>query len=174
MRFVLLVVGLAGCGAPASVPGLESVSVAPVEISAPVATAAPVAEEHFGSPFTQNAVLAAKDLLADPKAKVGQTVLVEGRVTDVCQKAGCWMVITSDEANGAMMRVRMKDHGFSVAKDASGTTARVEGVVVEKPADPEEAAHFASEAQNPAAQPEVAGKATYEIEAVAVSIKRGA
>lgn len=170
MRILPLLL-LAACGSPpvALVEGTESAGVAP-----PVAAAPSKAEEHFGTPFTVTSVLPARDLLADPKAKVGQTVLVEGRVSDVCQKAGCWMVITSDESNGAMMRVRMKDHGFSVAKDASGTIARVEGVVVEKPADPEEAAHFASEAAKPDAQPEKAGQATYEIEATAVTIVRGA
>jgi hypothetical protein len=172
MRSVLLLVSLAACGAPDPAP-VAPASVAPASAD-PVAAAAPAAEEHFGAPFTQNRVLAARDLMSDPKARVGQTVLVEGRVTDVCQKAGCWMVITSDDANGAMMRVRMKDHGFSVAKDASGSTATIEGVVVEKPADAEEAAHFASEAEHPHAQPEMADQSTYEIEAVAVTIKRGA
>jgi hypothetical protein len=172
MSILVALLSFVACGTPETpVVASPAVEGAAAPAAAPAAAAG---EEHFGTPFTQTASVKAKDLLADPKAKVGQTVLVEGRVSDVCQKAGCWMVITDDASNGAMMRVRMKDHGFSVAKDASGTMARVEGVVVEKPADAEEAAHFKSEAAKPEVQPEVAGQSTFEIEAVAVSIQRGA
>ena len=52
--------------------------------------------------------------------------------------------------------------------------SEVEGVVIARPADPERAAHFASEAANPDAMPENAGaEMLYEINATGVRIKNG-
>ena len=42
---------------------------------------------------------------------------IEGRITQVCQKKGCWVVLAQDEA---MIRVMARDHGFFLPKDASG------------------------------------------------------
>ena len=72
------------------------------------------------------------------------------------------------------MRVRTKDHGFFVDKGATGATSQVEGVVVARPLNPDEVAHFASESTEGAVLPEnkVTGEFTYEIVASAVELRR--
>ena len=93
------------------------------------------------------------------------------RVADVCQKAGCWMILTDD--TGKKMRIRMKDHGFSVAKDGEGREADIEGVVVGIDPDPATAEHFKSESKNLDAIPEGEGeKKTWEMVASGVRMKR--
>ena len=44
-------------------------------------------------------------------------VVVSGKITEVCQKKGCWMMLT-DAGVGA--RVRFGDHAFAIPKDSSG------------------------------------------------------
>jgi len=165
----LLLVGMVslGCGGSEAPP----VAVEP-EKSAEVVPEAPAAGEHFGAAFTTTeAAITASALLDDPSAHVGKTIRVEGRVADVCQKAGCWMVISDENRT---MRVLMKDHDFSVAKDGAGSWATIEGTVVEKANDKAEAEHFASESAKPELAPEAAaGERKFELVATAVEFKRG-
>ena len=71
-------------------------------------------------------------------------MLISGRLTDLCTKKGCWTVITDD---GVTMRVRFQDYGFFLPKDALGSDALVEGVVVSRTVSAREARHIASESQ---------------------------
>ncbi len=150
--------------APAEAPAEAAVEEAASEEAAP-------AVQHFGVAFTVEDVTPAATLLAAPADYVDQTIRVEGRVTDVCQKAGCWLVIT-DETNH--MRIRTKDHGFAVDKAGAGTTAQIEGLVVALAVDPDTVAHFESESSEGAAIPEHTAKdnTTYEMVASAVELKR--
>jgi len=115
--------------------------------------------------------LAAADLLANPAGFDGKTVLVEGRVADVCSKMGCWMVVAHE---GQTMRVRMKDHAFFVDKQGKGNDCRIEGVVVAKEVDPATVAHFESESRETDKMPEkglAAGTRIYELVASGVAMK---
>lgn len=135
-------------------------------VSSPVPTGA----QHFGAAFAATEKIDAASLLADPASHVGQTVQVQGRVADVCQKQGCWMVLAEGEHS---IRIRMKDHSFSVGKDGTGSLAVVEGQVVEVANDPKEAEHLASESKNPGALSTATGAVTYEIVATGVEYLRG-
>jgi hypothetical protein len=127
---------------------------------------------HYGNTFTvTSAPIAAKDFLSDPSAHTGKTVLVEGRIADVCQKMGCWLVLAEGDKS---IRVLTKAHKFTVATDSAGETCRIEGVVNAKDIDPKEVAHFESESANKDAIPEhsvTTGK-TFELIATGVEILR--
>ena len=166
---VSLVLSLAACQTPVAEPVATPIT-EPV-VAAPAAPAA-TGWSHFGSEFTTQDTLTAATFLADPSPYVGKTVRVEGKVTDVCQKAGCWMVIADGTRT---LRVRMKDHGFSVDKAGAGATASIEGQVVATPVDPKTVEHYASESAAGAAMPENSSKdgMVYEIEATSVAMKRG-
>jgi hypothetical protein len=162
-----LLVGCASEAPPAEAPAPSEGHAAEAPAAAATAEAGP---QHFGEAFTVQETLPAKTLLADPSAHVGKTVRVEGRIADVCQKKGCWLVLTDEEKN---LRVTMKDHAFGVDMGSAGATAVIEGTLVEKANDPEEAAHYASESKNPDAMPEKsAGEKKFELVATAVEIKR--
>ena len=115
-------------------------------------------------------VIAAADLLANPASYVDQDIRVEGRVADVCQKMGCWMVVSEGDQS---IRVTMKDHAFSVDKQGAGTTCQIDGTLVAKAKDPETIAHFEGEATEGAVIPEkqVEGDVVYELVASGVRMK---
>ena len=127
--------------------------------------------EHFGPDFTLTETIPAGTVLSNPEQYVGQTVRVTGKVSDVCQKMGCWMVITDADQH---MRITTKDHKFFVAKDGAGAKCDLEGTVVKREANPERTAHYKSEQTDGAPMPEaeLAGQATYEIVASAVEFDR--
>ena len=115
-------------------------------------------------------VLSAANLLADPAQYDGQTVRVEGRVADVCQKKGCWMVLADGDKS---IRVTMRDHDFAVDMQGAGQDCQVDGVVVGKPRDPDTIAHYESESKGGAVVPEkqVQGDVVYELVATAVRMR---
>lgn len=123
----------------------------------------------YGEPYTLASAIPAEELFADPGSKAGSVVRVEGRVADVCQAQGCWMVLAHEDQ---LMRIRMKDHAFSVDRQGIGGTCDIEGELIEKTVDAEEAAHYASEASNKEALPEVGKDKVYELIAHSVRMKR--
>ena len=78
---------------------------------------------------------------ADADAYAGKANRFSGRITEVCQKEGCWMML---EDNGEVARVMMHDHAFAVPKDASGR-AEVHGVLSVKQLSKEAAEHLAED-----------------------------
>lgn len=131
--------GCGGCGgacgaAAAKVEGEEAAAptacagapgaVAPAEGVAPAAAAT----AHFGEAFTLTDSVPVDDVMTRPDEFNGKTVRVAANITKVCKKKGCWFVMAGDKADGAYIRVTMKDYGFFVPVDADGRKAVVEGV----------------------------------------------
>ncbi|MEC7986596.1 MAG: DUF4920 domain-containing protein [Myxococcota bacterium] len=123
--------------------------------------------QNYGAPFTIEKSIPAADLLQNPETYVGQKVRVEGTVSDVCQKMGCWMVISEADKH---MRITTKGHKFFVAKDGAGNRCQIEGEVIARELDPDRTAHFESETSDGAPMPEKQAKdnKTYEIVASSV------
>jgi hypothetical protein len=94
------------------------------------AAAAPAAAEGTaygaGVQLTESVPMAA--ILADPQAYAGKSVRVEGTVTDVCPKRGCWFEMAG-EAPGQKMRFKVRDGEMVFPMDAKGKFAVAEGVV---------------------------------------------
>jgi hypothetical protein len=101
--------------------------------------------DDFGAPITLEQATPLARVLANPERYALQPVLVRGRLTDVCQRKGCWTVL-QDQA--AQVRVRFKDYGFFLPKDSTGRQAFVEGVVVVETLTEEQARHYESEARD--------------------------
>jgi hypothetical protein len=118
--------------------------------------------EHYGEPFSEDEFVPASALLADPSAYLDKTVLVEGRVADVCQEKGCWMVLTDNERH---MRVIMRDHAYGVNKKSMGWDCQIKGTLVATGIDPKTVAHYESESSEGAVVPEkvAQGDTTYEL-----------
>jgi hypothetical protein len=70
-------------------------------------------------------------ILADPKSWNGKTVRVEGMITDVCPKRGCWMELAGTEP-GQKLRFKVTDGEMVFPMDAKGQRATAEGVVAVK------------------------------------------
>jgi hypothetical protein len=55
---------------------------------------------------------------ADPHAHADKLAAFSGRITEVCQQSGCWIVLAGE--NGQLARVSMHDHSFGVPKNSVG------------------------------------------------------
>ncbi|MCB9778459.1 MAG: DUF4920 domain-containing protein [Alphaproteobacteria bacterium] len=136
--------------------------------------------QHYGATFTvaDGDSISCEQLLADPASHVDQTVRVSGRVADVCQKKGCWMVLTPDngDAGTQLIRVTMKDHAFGIDMQGTGRQVELEGTLVAKPVDPDTVAHYESEAAKPETIPEKQAQdgVSYELVAHVVRLRNPA
>lgn len=82
---------------------------------------------NLGAPLAQKKATPIADLLASPAQYVGKAVQVKGRITEVCQKEGCWMMLV-DDATSKSIRIKVKDGEIVFPKDSSGRQAIAEGV----------------------------------------------
>ncbi len=98
--------------------------------------------DDFGAGITLLESTPLSEVVAHPERFDGTPVLVRGRITDVCQKKGCWTVITDGTVS---VRVRFQDYGFFLPKDSTHREAIVEGLVSTEVISEKTARHYASE-----------------------------
>jgi hypothetical protein len=98
-------------------------------------------EKEYGAGITLKEKTPVTQILNDPTNYEGKKVLVEGKVLDVCQHAGCWMEI-SGSAPGEKIKVKVKDGEIVFPVEAKGHTALVEGEVYAIEMDKDEAIEF--------------------------------
>ncbi len=117
-----------------------------------VATAEEPAAAHleagrdFGEAIRSGKLVALDELVRDPERFAGRDVLIRGRISDVCQKKGCWTILSSEESH---VRVDFKDYGFFVPTSSSGKLAYVEGRVKIARVSEGDARHYAGESTSP-------------------------
>lgn len=97
----------------------------PSSVPSPV-TAEP-AGEVYGEPLTLTESTSVSAILADIDRYDGQKVRVEGRVTEVCAKRGCWMSIAGDQP-GQELRFKVEDGVITIPLSAKGRWAVAEGI----------------------------------------------
>lgn len=92
------------------------------------------------------------DLLASPDKYVGKTVKVEGIITEVCEKRGCWMAIAGDK-EFQTIRFKVDDGVIVIPMEAKGKKAIAEGTFqkleLSKEQALEQAKHMAEEQNKP-------------------------
>ena len=101
--------------------------------AAPTALAA-----NYGEPMPAGEPVAIAVAAADPAGHADAPAKFSGRITQVCQKKGCWIVL---EDEGSSARVMARDHGFEVPKDASGRAVAY-GQLQMEPVSEEHARHL--------------------------------
>ena len=95
----------------------------------------------YGKPFADGPAVMVSQAIASFDAHAGHSGRFSGRITEVCQAKGCWMML---EHEGKVARVMFGDHAFFLPKDTSGT-AVVHGVLDRKQLKPEEAGHLSGD-----------------------------
>ena len=96
-----------------------------------LATACATADEIFtqyGEELTLTETTSISAILADPESFVGQQVLVEGTVVDVCEMKGCWLGLAGEQ-DFEQLKVKVDDGVIVFPMTAKGLHARVEGVI---------------------------------------------
>lgn len=120
---------VAAAPVPAPAPGASTAT--PTETpteTAPSAAAAIPEGKTFGAGVTLTEIVAIDAILADPAAYQGKTVRVEGMITDVCPKRGCWFDLAGTEP-GKKLKFKVTDGEMVFPVDAKGQWASAQGVV---------------------------------------------
>ena len=98
---------------------------------------------------------------------VGEPVLITARVSQVCQRKGCFFIA---QEGPAVLRVSFADYSFFVPTDISGRRVTMAGELVRREITTEQAEHMNSDLGGSA--PIEAG-VVYEIVAISVRVPRG-
>jgi hypothetical protein len=88
-------------------------------------------------------------LLAKPDGFVGQQVRVDGVITGVCEKRGCWMQVT-DPDTGQGVRIKVEDGVIVFPYESMGHRAAAEGTFEAVKLTPEQMAARAEAAKKAA------------------------
>jgi hypothetical protein len=92
-----------------------------------LAPALAVEGKLYGKPLSGSEITLISDLLETPDRYVGETVRVEGLVTRVCEKRGCWISLASDQ-EFQELRIKARDGVIVFPVQARGKKAVAEGV----------------------------------------------
>lgn len=102
-------------------------------------------------------------------AKKADNVAIRGKVTDVCDKKGCWLTVETD--NNEKFFVKMKDYAFFVPTALKGKNVVLEGSAETKVISVDEQKHYAEDAKKSQAEIDAITKPQEEIRFVATGIK---
>lgn len=131
----------------------------------------PGEEGFYGAKFTviEPAITLAKALEQAPEH--AGPMKVEATVAKVCKKKGCWFTM-SDGSTDQEIRVRMKDYGFFVPRNADGARVVAEGTLTSREVPQEEAQHYADDEAEAGEEPrKVEGpQQVWEFTATAIQI----
>lgn len=135
-------------------------------------TAAP---EKYGKGLSGSDTIKVSELIASPDKYIGKTVRVEGTITDVCAKRGCWMMIAGDK-EFQTIRFKVDDGVIVIPMSAKGKSAVAEGVFAKleltKEQAVEHAKHQAEEMKKPFDPASVTGPQTlYQLKGTGAVIK---
>jgi hypothetical protein len=130
IRLFLIAAVFAALACESGAPREAPKAAAPATSSPSTVPAAAAPSTKFGAPLGKSPMVPLSDIVHESSKYARTTVKTEGKVTAVCQAAGCWMEIS--DVNGEA-HVRMSGHSFLVPKSAAGRRAIVEGTVLPKP-----------------------------------------
>ena len=81
----------------------------------------------YGDGVTLTEAVAIDTLIGNPDEYIGKTVRVDGVITAVCKKRGCWMQVT-DKDSGNGVRIKVEDGVIVFPYESMGREAAAEGV----------------------------------------------
>ena len=103
------------------------------------------------------------------KSKKVENVAIKGKVTDVCDKKGCWLTIETEDNDKFF--VKMKDYAFFVPTALIGKNVVLEGNAETKVISVDEQKHYAEDAKKSQAEIDAITKPQEEIRFMANGIK---
>lgn len=98
-----------------------------------VALSLMAAEKKLGQGVSLKMATPVKEILANPEKFLGQDVMIDGEMTQVCQMAGCWVMV-KDASSEEPIMIKVQDGVIVFPKDGAGKKITVQGKV-EKVAD---------------------------------------
>lgn len=120
----------AGAPTPSAKAGETKAATAqPSEAAKPAPVAAATKGDVYGAGVSEMSTVAISEIIADPAAFDGKVVQVEGMVTDVCAKRGCWFEMAG-KAPGEKARFKVQDGEMVFPMSAKGKRAVAQGKIV--------------------------------------------
>ncbi len=107
--------------------------------SSPMSAAREMGWNHYGAAGADRGQTVALAAVRGGEANA----IVEGTITDVCPKKGCWMRVTDGTQE---LFVRFKDYGFFVPMNAAGHEVVMHGTAVRELTSVDELRHYAQDA----------------------------
>lgn len=86
-------------------------------------------KKNFGQGEFQKEPVALAKVMENYEAYKNKNVVIQGKVSKVCKKKGCWLEL---EDKTAKVRTTMKDYGFFVPAEIKGKTVLIEGILEQK------------------------------------------
>jgi hypothetical protein len=83
----------------------------------------------YGEGVGDGDILPISDLLANPDPYLDEVVRVEGVVSDVCTRMGCWIEISAMKNREASIRLKVEDGVIVFPKEVKGKWARAQGTL---------------------------------------------
>ncbi len=106
----------------------------------------------YGKGVTLDQPVAISDLLEQPAPWIGKPVRVDGVVTAVCAKRGCWIQVT-DPDSGQGVRIKVEDGVIVFPPESVGHRVSAEGIFEAIPVPPAPAQAAAHDQAGPGAEP---------------------
>lgn len=134
---------------PASQEASSAATPVPGETKASVTRGVSISSEQ------QKSALAVEDLLKSSAEYDGKTLVLKGRVQQVCAKKGCWFTLSPVNApseKSSHVRITSKGYLFFVPKDVAGYEAIAQGTVRVKTLSKAEVEHFTEDARQAGGQ----------------------
>lgn len=147
----LVCLGLGACdqgkgGEPKAAQPAAATAAAQPAAAQPAPAPAPAKAEVKGTSYGAGVKLAdatpIDSILADPNAFKGKSVRVEGMITDVCPKRGCWFEMAGN-GPGKKLRFKVTDGEMVFPMESKGKRVVAEGVVAVSELSIEESKQFA-------------------------------
>jgi hypothetical protein len=117
----------------------------------------------YGVDFKGGETMAFSEVIQSKDKLDGQVVTVKGYVSDVCAKAGCWLVMTEGDKSIRVLTM----HDFLVPTGYAGKNAIINGTFKVRAFSEEEEEHYNEESATPKETIEKREE-TYEIEATGI------
>ncbi len=83
--------------------------------------------EKYGKGLSLTDTTLISEILSKPDQFVGKTLMVKGRIVDVCEKRGCWIALAGDKPHQTL-RIKVRDGEIVFPLEAKGKMAVAEGV----------------------------------------------
>lgn len=100
------------------------------------------ADTSLGKPLALEAAMSVGALMSSPSDYLGKTVQVKGKVTEVCERMGCWMNLV-DTNSAKRIRIKVVDGEIVFPKSSVGKLALAEGKLTKLELTREQAVAFA-------------------------------
>ena len=128
--------------------------------------------DTYGDKVSATKSMKAKNLnsaLEKGDTEIGQNMIVEGKVLEVCPKKGCWVKVELDDKTVAS--IKMKGYAFFVPTSLEGKRIKIEGKAEIATTTVDELKHFAEDAKKSQEEIDAITKPKKELKILASGIQ---